>query len=454
MPTDGEIRMLLANTFLVGRGMKIKPDVSKKPHILTVIAKRRDSDQWFTWLANRANEAMQHFQKTFLANFSVSPVGNLRSGNASWRQKASSLSIRNITCRFASLSQSLDPNSQANMEELKEQAQKVGQQSRIPIPQTDLPLIGEVKSLALKQLLCGIIAGGVASTAVTPFEIIRTRTIAGDGGKSAVEVLKTVIKHEGWQSIMQGSLLISMFQSSLQKGIQFFVYEAVKRRAEDNMEKDPKLLPHLPRSVPISTLAGASAGLAALLLTYPFQTITDRVVLRPNEYKSLTGTLVKIVQKEGFAELFRGITPAIVSVVPSAATSFYTYDTLKKKYLEKNDKKDFEVLLSLLAGAAAGGLSATLTYPLEVARKQISMSALPCGTVGVGGPLDYSNTLQALVGIIEKEGFRGLYRGLNMQVLEMVPLTALSFMTYEIAKRAFLAQAEERCDEVKDHPSS
>lgn len=165
---------------------------------------------------------------------------------------------------------------------------------------------------------------------------------------------------------------------------------------------------------------------------------------------------MQVLRNEGgVRELYRGITPALISIVPSAAVSFYTYETLKTNYLLKTLKKKnpgLEALRSLIIGGLAGAVSTAVTYPLELARKEILLSALPSSAVQFAGAgnAHYNNTWQALNGIARAEGFRGLYRGMLPQVLQVVPMTAVTFMVYELAKRAFVASGEESRDEVKD----
>lgn len=174
--------------------------------------------------------------------------------------------------------------------------------------------------------------------------------------------------------------------------------------------------------------------------------------VQADAYKGFKDAFLKILNTEGLPALFRGINPQIIKMVPSAAASFYTYETLKDQYLKEQGKLELDTWASLSIGAASGAISTALTYPLEVARKQISFSALPKGAVDVGRTLHYNNIFQALRGILKNEGLGGLYRGLPVECLEIVPMTALSFAVYEVAKRAFIAVNEESRDEAKGGP--
>lgn len=74
------------------------------------------------------------------------------------------------------------------------------------------------------QLLCGVAAGAVAGTLVTPLEIIKTRVMAGAGGRTIGQVVETVAKKEGIQSVMTASLTISIIRTAIDKGVQVSIH--------------------------------------------------------------------------------------------------------------------------------------------------------------------------------------------------------------------------------------
>ena len=140
--------------------------------------------------------------------------------------------------------------------------------------------------------------------------------------------------------------------------------------------------------------------------------------------------MAKVTRQNGVSRLYRGFAPALLTLVPQATASFYTYETLSNRLKEK--KLHSQTVDAIASGTAAGLVATTLTYPLELARKKISVSAVPKGRVGIGGC--YNNLSQAFHGIVYREGISGLYRGFVVQALQFIPLTAISFVAYEVAK--------------------
>jgi solute carrier family 25 phosphate transporter 23/24/25/41 len=153
-------------------------------------------------------------------------------------------------------------------------------------------------------------------------------------------------------------------------------------------------------------------------------------------YKNLLDALVKIVQEEGPAELYRGLTPSIIGVIPYAATNYYAYDTLRKAYKKAFKKEEIGSIMTLLIGSAAGAISSTATFPLEVARKHMQAAGAINGR-------QYQSMLHALVSICENEGLPGLYRGLGPSCIKLVPAAGISFMCYEACKRILIEKEED-----------
>ena len=48
-------------------------------------------------------------------------------------------------------------------------------------------------------------------------------------------------------------------------------------------------------------------------------------------YKGLPEVFIKIYRVEGMKTLYRGMSPTVMGVIPYAGTSFFTYETLKKR---------------------------------------------------------------------------------------------------------------------------
>ncbi|KAG6536583.1 hypothetical protein ZIOFF_001641 [Zingiber officinale] len=93
-------------------------------------------------------------------------------------------------------------------------------------------------------------------------------------------------------------------------------------------------------------------------------------------YDNLLHAFVKIIQEEGPTELFRGLTPSLIGVVPYATANYYAYDSLKKLYRKALRKDEIGIVASLLIGSAIGAISSSATFHLKVARKHMQVGVV------------------------------------------------------------------------------
>ncbi|KAL8513403.1 hypothetical protein ACS0TY_012749 [Phlomoides rotata] len=90
------------------------------------------------------------------------------------------------------------------------------------------------------------------------------------------------------------------------------------------------------------------------------------------------------------------------------------------------------------AGAAAGMIAATFVCPLDVIKTRLQVHGLPqLGSANIRG----SVIVGSLEHIFQKEGLRGMYRGLSPTVLALLPNWAVYFTIYEQLK-SFLGADE------------
>lgn len=279
----------------------------------------------------------------------------------------------------------------------------------------------KVGNPSLRRLISGAVAGAVSRTVVAPLETIRTHLMVGSGGNSSTEVFGDIMKHEGWTGLFRGNL-VNVIRVAPARAVELFVFETVNKKLSPEHGEQSKI------PIPASLLAGACAGVSQTLLTYPLELVKTRLTIQRGVYKGIFDAFVKIIREEGPTELYRGLAPSLIGVVPYAATNYFAYDSLRKAYRGFSKQEKIGNIETLLIGSLAGALSSTATFPLEVARKHMQVGA-------VSGRVVYKNMLDALVSILEHEGILGWYKGLGPSCLKLVPAAGISFMCYEACKK-------------------
>ncbi|KAB5513927.1 hypothetical protein DKX38_027833 [Salix brachista] len=346
----------------------------------------------------------------------------------------------------------------------------------------------KVKSPSLRRLISGGIAGAISRTAVAPLETIRTHLMVGSSGHSTAEVFKNIMQTDGWKGLFRGNLvnvirvapskaiefidglyaclgvnidycfteqlglsalrvreregycvamecrtvtvLISnAFHSNWLLCLQLFAYDTVNKKLSAAAGEQPKL------PIPASLVAGACAGVSSTLCMYPLELVKTRLTIQRDVYNGIVHAFLKILREEGPGELYRGLAPSLIGVIPYAATNYFAYDTLRKAYRKYFKQEKIGNIETLLIGSAAGAMSSSATFPLEVARKHMQVGAL-------SGRQVYKNVIHALASILEQEGIQGLYKGLGPSCIKMVPAAGISFMCYEACKRILVEDDE------------
>jgi len=152
-------------------------------------------------------------------------------------------------------------------------------------------------------------------------------------------------------------------------------------------------------------------------------------------YDNLLHAFVKICKEEGPVELYRGLLPSLIGVIPYAAINYCSYDTLRKTYRRIAKREDIGNIETLLMGSVAGAVASSVSFPLEVARKQMQVG-------NIGGRQAYRNVFHVLSSIVQEQGPLGLYRGLGASCIKIIPAAGISFMCYEACKRVLIEEQE------------
>ncbi|MQL94885.1 hypothetical protein Taro_027545 [Colocasia esculenta] len=278
-----------------------------------------------------------------------------------------------------------------------------------------------VGNASLRKLISGAIAGAVSRTVVAPLETIRTHLMVGSSGHSTTEVFQNIMKHEGWTGLFRGNF-VNVIRVAPSKAVELFVFDTGKKLLSPKPGEQPKI------PLPPSLVAGALAGVSSTLVTYPLELLKTRLTIQRDVYDNLLHAFVKIVSEEGPAELYRGLIPSVIGVIPYAASNYFAYDMLRKAYKKAFKEEEIGNIATLLIGSAAGAIASSTTFPLEVARKQMQVGA-------VGGRQVYKSMLHALICIYGQEGLGGLYKGLGPSCVKLVPAAGISFMCYEACKK-------------------
>ncbi|KAJ5542356.1 hypothetical protein N7461_008359 [Penicillium sp. DV-2018c] len=189
-------------------------------------------------------------------------------------------------------------------------------------------------------------------------------------------------------------------------------------------------------------LCGSTAGAISTLLTYPLELIRTRLAFETEKRSSSWLGITRKIYYEnkggggtGFANLYRGIAPTMLGILPYAGMSFLTHDQIKDWLrapalapytLEPGSSTQLTAVAQLFCGALAGIVAQTVSYPIDIVRRRIQVA----GVVG-----DRLSIVETSRRVFRERGVRGFYTGLSIGYVKMAPMVATSFYVYDRMKR-------------------
>jgi len=274
----------------------------------------------------------------------------------------------------------------------------------------------------------GILSCGLTHTAVTPLDLVKCNVQASPKDfKNTTQGFKTIYSgggaHLGHKSGMAGLLKgwgPTLAGYSVQGLFKFGLYEYFKHTygemvGEENAIKYRDL---------VYLTSSASAEFFADIGLCPFEAVKVRVQTDPSFASGLMDGLPKFISKEGFGNLFAGITPLWARQIPYTIIKFmaferiaeYIYSLIPKKKSEMNELEKMGVVFT--AGYAAGILCGIVSHPADTLVSKINKSKMP-GGFGTKASAIYSEI-----------GFGGLWAGFLPRVVMIGTLTGLQWFIY------------------------
>lgn len=287
-----------------------------------------------------------------------------------------------------------------------------------------------------KQLVAGGVAGGFAKTVVAPLERVKILFQTRRAEFQSVGLFgsfRKIVKTEGVLGFYRGNGA-SVARIVPYAALHYMAYEQYRHWITLS-------LPSIGRGPVLDLVAGSFAGGTAVLFTYPLDLVRTKLAYQVVEptglnvggqlhtktiYKGIYDCVLKIYRKGGIRGLYRGAAPSLYGIFPYAGSKFYFYEEMKSHVPEEHKK---DIMVNLACGSVAGLLGQTITYPLDVVRRQMQVQ-----TLSPSNSRELKGTFDSLFIIAQKQGWRQLFSGLSINYLKVVPSVAIGFTVYDAMK--------------------
>ena len=276
-----------------------------------------------------------------------------------------------------------------------------------------------------KYLLAGGIAGAVSRTAVAP--LIRLKMLMQVGLNPSIsgtwQGIRYMYASDGIKGLFRGNG-VNILRIAPTTACQFYFFEFYKAVWKDRWKRE--------MNVGEKMILGGFAGITAATITYPLDVVKTRLTVQSSShtaYKGIIDCLSQLVKNEGFSSLYRGWWPTVVGVFPYIGIDFAVYETLKQVFMKRHERPTLSPLDSLFCGGVAGAVSQTVAFPLEVIRRRLQVKGFIHDEYGYNGGI-----WDAMKKTYNRDGIKGLYRGIVPNYLKAVPSIGIGFVVYEHCK--------------------
>lgn len=306
----------------------------------------------------------------------------------------------------------------------------------------------------VSSLIAGVGSGSLASVVCAPLDLVRTRMQVAGGlqGKSAhsakiIQSIHEIYIADGVRGCFRG-LGATLATVPIFWGLYFPLYESFKGSILDWSSQygdgghNHHALVHLSSAM--------SAGAIADVVCNPMFVVRTRMQTEALHYFQMPvserrphgsmKTAMGMYKEGGLPIFWRGLTASLLGL-GHVGIQFPVYERLKAEARNRSPNGEESPLDLLIASGLSKITAAVITYPHEVIRSRM---------MDARGPMAGKNVYRMAKHIVQNEGYGGLYVGLRVSLLRVVPNCCVTFVSYELIARWVRAQMGERTREKEN----
>jgi solute carrier family 25 folate transporter 32 len=310
------------------------------------------------------------------------------------------------------------------------------------------------------SLLAGFGSGALSSIVCAPIDLIRTRlqvmggiNAAGGGAATLGSMgvyshiashLRQVVQTEGYRGCFRGlgatmatvpgfwGMYFPLYENF--KGIFGKLHQDTMNGGNENNDGRTSPLVHLTSAITAGAFADVACNPMFVVRTrmqtetlHWLEANTKNGVLQgdPSKALNIRQTVASIYGEGGIMAFWRGLTASLIGL-SHVAIQFPVYEFLKAEARDRNPDGRERPLDLLMASGLSKVCGSLISYPHEVLRTRM---------MDARGADAGRNLVEMFRTVVKAEGYGGLYRGLNVSLLRVVPNCCVTFMTYELFMR-------------------
>eukprot|EP00924_Labyrinthula_sp_SR-Ha-C_P016527 maker-scaffold_6-snap-gene-6.9-mRNA-1 protein AED:0.01 eAED:0.01 QI:164/1/1/1/1/1/2/129/286 len=276
----------------------------------------------------------------------------------------------------------------------------------------------------IKSFLSGGFGGMSLVFVGHPFDTIKVRLQTSNEYTGVIDCFKKTVAKDGYKGLYRG-MAAPLLGITPIFAVYFWGFDLGKdiaRKIEGKSADEP-----------LSTLgigfAGGFSAIPGTAVMVPGDRI--KVILQiqgqsdaPPKYNGPIDCLKKLFREEGIRGLYKGTALTLLRDAPGSVAYYGAYEIMKNGLTKEGETASTGVIL--FCGGMAGVLNWLVAVPPDVLKSRYQTA--PEGTYPGG-------FRQVATELIQKEGFRSLYRGVGAAMIRAFPANAACFFGVETSKK-------------------
>lgn len=269
----------------------------------------------------------------------------------------------------------------------------------------------------------GVLSCGLTHTAVVPLDLVKCRMqVDPQKYKGIFNGFSITLKEDGVRGLAKG-WAPTLIGYSMQGLCKFGFYEVFKALYSNILGEENTYL----WRTSLYLASSASAEFFADIALAPMEAAKVRIQTQPGYANTLREAVPKMYKEEGLNAFYKGVAPLWMRQIPYTMMNFAcferTVEALYKFVVPKPRSectKAEQLVVTFVAGYIAGVFCAIVSHPAD-------------SVVSVLNKEKGSTASQ----VLQRLGFRGVWKGLFARIIMIGTLTALQWFIYDSVKVYF-----------------
>ena len=186
---------------------------------------------------------------------------------------------------------------------------------------------------------------------------------------------------------------------------------------------------------------GGLAGCNAEVVTFPFDYLKTRMQMNGKEgmpsYKSFSDCIVQTFKAKGIIGFYKGASAAFLRQLTYSTVRMWAYENINRFFSADVEKVGF--FRKLFAGGLGGAVGCLVGTPFDIFKIRLINDILG---------KKYTGLTDCCKQTYEKDGFLGLFKGMNVNIVRAVLVNAAELAFYDKSKSYFTSSTYFHLDQT------